>query len=330
MRTPFNCNIAGLYYHAQDMVSGRYSGYVKLEQNPHDPNAIAIYESYDNSLVGYIPRELTYLVRLWAPTFDRLDCEMLLEIIPEYKVFRGTVTIFDKPRENPNSKYYKKKIYICRENIPTPNIDLSCFATSYGCIVNSSLKKDTDFVIYYNELTDIVKRRMGTDSFHFETIKRQEFISEIILPEERDERFYGKSVSFASTRSSTYADLVAQYLIEHGATLSLTKNASAEVLIKWNKWTNKSAVSKAEDRGQVVLAASDVLGAEERMINTSEKKGQTSLENKKLPSFSSNHSINNDRNSLKRDYSSNVNTNNNSAGCIGVIVLAILLSIIFL
>ena len=53
MRTPFKCFLSGLYYHAKDFESGKYEGFVVPENNPHDPNALAVYEKSSKRLKLY-------------------------------------------------------------------------------------------------------------------------------------------------------------------------------------------------------------------------------------------------------------------------------------
>lgn len=52
----FSCTIAGLEYHIENMVYGGFVGYSAPQpKNPHDRNAVAIY-NIDGKLIGYVPR----------------------------------------------------------------------------------------------------------------------------------------------------------------------------------------------------------------------------------------------------------------------------------
>lgn len=63
----FSCSIAGLEYHLDTMVYGGFVGYSAPEpQNPHDINAIAIY-NIDGGLIGYVPRKAQSAYRSHFP-----------------------------------------------------------------------------------------------------------------------------------------------------------------------------------------------------------------------------------------------------------------------
>lgn len=256
MRTTFSCLISGLYYHAKHISSGSYSGYIKPNNNAYDPDAIAIFLSDTNELIGYIPKEITGLVRLWTPGFSCLKCKISLEILPDMDIYRGSVEIFDESKPNENSPYYGKKIYCCK----TKNLNLCSLVESFGCVINRTLKKDTDYVVHLDGITDLVKDRQERETFHFEAIHLYDFLSAALPAEEKDDRFYGKEVAFASKRASPYADLVAEYLIVHGAKLRPNyRKATTDIIIGWDKWANKQTLEKAKEQGKGILMASEIL-----------------------------------------------------------------------
>ncbi|MDE6381124.1 MAG: hypothetical protein K2L11_11695 [Muribaculaceae bacterium] len=264
MRSPFSCDISGIKHHCRASDHGNFKGYIMPENNPFDSNAIAIYNEFDK-LVGYIPRELTAYVRMWAnnKNIAKLPCNISLEIIPSANVYRGGVAIYDTHQKT-ESPFTGKKVYICSDFVKLYKSDVVAIAKSFGAIINSSLKKDTDYVIYDQSLPDIVKTRKESSNFSFKEIHICDFIAEALPEDERDERFFGKEVAFASNRETMDAELAARYLIEHGARLTQRyKKRTTDVLIKWDKWTNTATVSKAIEDGKTIVSVSELLGYED-------------------------------------------------------------------
>lgn len=65
--------IAGVTFHNDKSDVGAFLGYVRSDpNNPHDPDAIAIYRT-DNTLVGYIPRDEQKKYRSWSAK-ENLPC----------------------------------------------------------------------------------------------------------------------------------------------------------------------------------------------------------------------------------------------------------------
>lgn len=325
MRSPFSCDIAGLYHHCDKFDHGNFEGYILPENNTFDANAIAIYTKA-NKLIGYIPRGLTTYVRMWAKNIDRLPCSISLEIIPNVNVYRGSVTIYDNSHKI-CPQFEHKKIYVCSDFTKYYKGGVVAIAESFGAVINHSLKRDTDFVIYEQSIPDIVKSKKDSPNFHFKEIHLYDFIAQGINEDEQDQRFFGKEVAFASARDSVYADLAARYLIEHGAKLvPRYRKSSTDILIKWDKWANSTTVNKAVEDGKTIINVSELLGPENSdSSNEIHPKRTTQAYNaqEKEAAYSIDNFLNSNRIEEQKDIHSD-NQKGGAAGC-GIILAAILI-----
>lgn len=85
--------IAGVTFHNDKSDVGAFLGYVRSDpNNPHDPNAIAIYRT-DNKLVGYIPRYEQEEYRSWSAK-ENLPCIGFINEGDEVDLY-GKVKIVD-------------------------------------------------------------------------------------------------------------------------------------------------------------------------------------------------------------------------------------------
>lgn len=89
----YHTKIAGVQYRCDHQDVGGFLGYLKHEpDNPHDPNAIAIYRN-DGKHLGYIPKDETNALRSWSAK-EKLPCVGFIKEGDEVALF-GKVKVLD-------------------------------------------------------------------------------------------------------------------------------------------------------------------------------------------------------------------------------------------
>lgn len=259
MRTPFVTQVAGVYYHCQDMESGAYEGYLKPEKNSSDLDAIAIYTA-DGKHVGYVPRFETDKVRRWTKDMSKVQCQIALSIEKEWGRYSGVVAMVDG-EEFPESEAFKdKKIYVSvSEHGKQPDI-YRFLVASYGAEITRRLTMDTDFVVCVGEFPLTVTQKQDDPKYHFKVLRLQEFMKEAIPEQDRDAAFWDKEVAMQPCDDAAFQQLVDAVLIEKGArVVPRIRKKSTELLIKLGSQTSQAELDKAFELSVPVIEAKDLI-----------------------------------------------------------------------
>lgn len=260
MKVPLYLSIAGLYYHYNPSMPNRMVGYIKAEpDNSYDTNAIGVY-SNEFGLIGYIPKYQTELVRAWANTrLPNFKCEINLEVNIEYNRYIGSVTIFDTDESYCDNPYNGRRVYLCNNRFSL--FGIKYVIEGFGAKISSRLSKLTDIVIYENDLTEVVKNKVGIDGYNFEILTLTEFIQNAIPQEKRVPNIFGKVVTPSSVGESAFDEFIQSYILIEGGVYKkgYSKSETETVVLKSSQATQMSA--KALMDGKTILKCEDLMPA---------------------------------------------------------------------
>lgn len=260
MRFPLNFDIAGVKYHYKSNWPNKFNGYVQPEKdNKYDSQAIAIYND-NTELVGYIPRDQTRNLRVWAGgDFTKLPCEIRLDISLQYDIYNGCVVVHDNIDEDyKENSYQGKNIFIKSVNGGRRFVHDMLYAS--GAIKNAQLKKATDFVVCVDDQAKAEFPAPKDSTWHYEVITDKEFLQGIIPKDKQNPLIFNKVISPETQRESFFAQLLEKYLISEGAIYRPRYNKrETEVVIRWSVFNETNTLNKAISDGKEIINAEDVL-----------------------------------------------------------------------
>lgn len=251
------------------------AGYIKAEpDNPHDPNAIGVYNN-EFGLVGYIPKTDTDFVRAWMHSDSPCaECKIYLSVEPEWDRYFGSVYIIDSTDETYYDNPFKdKSVYLCKNGF---SLFGACdVIKSFGVKINDRLNKATDIVLYDNELTDTVKNKIGNQDYHFSTMSLTEFIQQAIPTEKRIPDIYGHVVTPSSVCDSVVDDYLRNYILISGGIYRKTynKRETQTVIVKSDR--AELTVAKATNDGKKIIQSRDLLPELYVLFNGEERDEKT-------------------------------------------------------
>lgn len=260
MRTPFHCEVAGLYYHLDKPQEGTFSGYTKADPtNKYDKNAIGVY-SDAGDLLGYIPATETKAFRIW--NLGKSDIPITYKM-SQYKEYDGTIhwtATIDLVDANLDSSpiVLGKKIALSGDFLYAPKNIVKAILTSYGAIIgNRTINRKTDFVIYDNSLEMDAMDLKDNPEYHFEIISFWDLMQKILQDKPHNE-FYGKKVamwnSFAPDADYRKDEaILLDFMIESGAKVGKYSKKDTEIVIDERAYQRKMSKDASELGKQVVF-----------------------------------------------------------------------------
>lgn len=259
MKFPLQLSIAGLYHHYKRNMPNTMMGYIKAEpENAYDMNAIGIYND-EFGLIGYISKEDTSLVRAWSGMLKpELKCSISLSVEPKYDRYFGSVCIFDTPMEaERKGPFCGKRIYLCKSWFGVYGLEQ--VIEGYGAEVCNRLSKSIDYVIYSEELTDVVKNKVGVEGYNFETLTLAQFMQKAIPEDLRNPRIYGKVVTPSSYSDSALDDYLRNYILSVGGVFRKSYNkAETEVVVLKSDSPNQISAKATKD-GKDIIRCSELI-----------------------------------------------------------------------
>lgn len=112
MHIKYYSKIAGLKHRCTEQDAGTYEGYTQAEDNPYDPNAIAIYTD-EGKHVGYIPKEETGVFRYVFNGDTNQRCRIAIRTYGrERTFFDGEIEIKPTEKDKPTDLAGKQYVFI--------------------------------------------------------------------------------------------------------------------------------------------------------------------------------------------------------------------------
>ncbi len=257
MLSNYSTYIAGVWHHCKESDNGYYDGYVVSENNPYDPHAIAVYTNAGKK-VGYIPRAETRVFRFWSNGVEKMPCKLRIVINPEYPRQSISEINFDSPElsHTASEKYAGKSVHLSGQFLNIFGVKNAL--ENSGMIVNSRLRRDTDYVIYDEGLTDSVSQKHNDDKYHFESLYAPKFLGEVFSTSEID--FRGKEIAFAHNSIDYLSDLLKSELMFYGATIvPKYRRSTTDIVVIPEKGASYSQAEKALTDGKTVMSEYELL-----------------------------------------------------------------------